>query len=442
MRFSYSETERFFREIFPTTLSAGQIQELTRHMEGWVGALQLFGLSLRGKETTVDAMNGVLKLACEEAADYLVHEVVDIQPERVRRFINATALLERFNAELCEEVTALPDAREMLDHACRNNLFIVPLDSVGIWYRYHHLFSKAVRNRARMSFPDACRHIYRRGALWFASRGYLEDAFRHAFASEDMEFAADMLEDNLMALYERYEIASFRRWLNKLPRDMFAGRALLRLYDCRFKIESVQLSDVSAVLGEIEGSRAEAFGRYGAAKKKLCEDLLLVFARILPHWFDPENADIEESQEALCQISRENRALSAFRTTIPFSYFYKGEMRLAAQELRKASAAVLSSGSSPAAGIWFRVAASVERFQGRLNGSEAVLKDDLSFWTRRLLRLSSEIHARPAEQHGYSLSATASRKHWSTQRPCCDASNRPGSFTKSRTFSICSLRFT
>ena len=104
-----------------------------------------------------------------------------------------------------------------------------------------------------------------------------------------------------------------------------------------------------------------------------------MFARILPHWFDPENADIEDLEEALRQISRENRALSAFETTIPFSHFYKGEMRLAAQALRESSAAVFSSGSSLAAGIWFRVAATVERFQGRLVGAEAVLKDGSLF---------------------------------------------------------------
>ncbi len=381
MKFTYRGTERFFREILPVKLSEGQIRELNNHMEGWVGGLQLFGLALRGKKT-VDTLSGILSRASEEAADFLIDEVVNTQPERVRRFLYASALLERFNGALCREVTGSPDACETLELVFRNNLFLIPLDSEGKWYRYHHLFSKAVRKRARASSEEACRRICRTAALWFARNGYLEDAFRHAFASEDTEFAADMLEDYLMVLYERHEIASFRRWMHKLPREVFAKRGLLRLYECRFKMESVQLSDVPAAVRDMEGRWTEVVERYEGAKRKLCEDLLLLFKRILPYWFDPENVDVKNLEDAIRQISPENRALSAFAITIPFSYFYKGRMPLAAEALNEASAGIFSSGSRLAMMIWFRVAATVERFRGRLCRSEAVLKEAFLFLER------------------------------------------------------------
>lgn len=381
MKFTYKETERFFREILPVKLSAGQIQELTGHMEGWVGGLQLFGLSLKGKET-VDALSRILSKASEEAADYLIDEVVSTQPAKVRAFLGATALLDRFNADLCREVTGLPEAGEMLDYAYRNNLFLVSLDDEGGWYRYHHLFAKAVRRKARISSAAEWMQVYRSAALWFAAKGYLEDAFRHAFASEDVEFAADMLEDYLMVLYEQDEIASFRRWIHKVPRGAYARRALLRLFDCRFKIETVQLSDVPAILNEIDDRRDEVLGRYEGYKRKLCDDLLLLFRRVLPHWSDPENADISHLEEALGQISTENRALSAFRTTIPFGYFYKGNMLLARKALKQAWESVCSSGNRSAVMIWFRVAATVERFQGGLRRSEAILKEGYLFLQR------------------------------------------------------------
>jgi LuxR family transcriptional regulator, maltose regulon positive regulatory protein len=381
MRFTYKETEQFFREIIPVKLSAGQIQELTGHMEGWVGGLQLFGLSLKGKET-VDALSSVLSRASEEAADYLIDEVVNTQPARVKEFLCATALLERFNTDLCREVTGQAEAGEMLDYAYRNNLFLVPLDNERKWYRYHHLFARAVRKKARMSSAAWWMQVYRSAALWFAATGYLEDAFRHAFASEDIEFAADMLEDYLMVLYEQYEIASFRRWMQKLPRGTYARRALLMLFDCRFKIETVQLSDVPAILKQIEDHRDEVLGRYEGYKRKLCDDLLLLFRRILPHWSDPENVDIPRLEEALRQISPENRALSAFRTTIPFGYFYKGQMLLAREALKQAWESVSHSGNRTGMMIWFRVAATIERFRGRLRQSEAVLEEGYVFLQR------------------------------------------------------------
>ena len=104
-------------------------------------------------------------------------------------------------------------------------------------------------------------------------------------------------EDYLTVLYDRYEVASFRRWLAKLPRKVFMQRALLRLLQCRFKIESVQLSEAKTILEDIEDHRKEAFGRYEEGKKRLCEDYLLLFKCILPYWLDPVSVNVEELKQ-------------------------------------------------------------------------------------------------------------------------------------------------
>jgi LuxR family transcriptional regulator, maltose regulon positive regulatory protein len=382
MKFSYKETEQFFREIIPVALSTGQVQELTRHMEGWVGGLQLFGLSLRGKET-VETLSNVLNRACEDAADYLIDEVVTIQTEKTRTFLYTTALLGRFNADLCREVTGISDSRGMLDHLHRNNLFLIPLDDDGMWWRYHHLFSRAVTKKAQILSDENCRQVYRKAALWFAKNGYFEDAFRQAFESGDVEFAADMLEDYLMVLYERYEIASFRRWLLKLPRDVFARRALLRLFDCRFRIDSLQLSEVPAILKDIEARKDEGFSRYQGNKRKLCEDFLVIFSHTFPHLLDFEHTDISSFQNAHGHFSLESWLSSWFLTNISFAHFHKGRMHLAAGAIERASEAVFASGNLTSAMIWFRVAATIERFQGHLNRSEKILHDAYRFFTEK-----------------------------------------------------------
>jgi LuxR family transcriptional regulator, maltose regulon positive regulatory protein len=381
LKLTYKETEQFFREIFPVSLSAGQLHELTSHMEGWLGGLQLFGLSLKGRET-VDVLKNILNKAAGEAVDYLIDEVIGNQTEKVREFLYATTLLTRFNGDLCRAATGMSDAPEVLEKAWKSNLFLVPLDSEGMWYRYHNLFSKAVRKLSRSRYDESASTILRTAASWFAQAGYLEEAFRHAFASGDFEFAADMLEDHVAILYERYEIASFRRWLQKLPPDVFMDRALLRLFDCRFKIESVQLAGVAATLHEMEERKDLFLNRYEGAKRKLCDDLLLVLARILPDWYDPENVDIGNLENALQQITPDNSALAAFRTTIPFSYFYKGRLSLASLALRQASPAIFSSRNWSAVMIWYRVHATVERFQGRLGRSEAIIGEAFQFLGR------------------------------------------------------------
>jgi LuxR family transcriptional regulator, maltose regulon positive regulatory protein len=380
MKLTYKETERFFREIMPVKLSSGQVQELTRHMEGWVGGLQLFSLSLQGRKT-VDVLDKILSKASEEAADYLIDEVVTTQPEKMKSFLYATTHLARFNVELCREVTGSPDAAEILEEALKNNLFLVPLDTEGNWYRYHNLFSKAVRRRLHKKSGDGAGSVYRIAALWFARNGYLEDAFRHAFDSKDFEFAADLLEDFLMVLYDRYEIVSFRRWIHKLPRDVFSARALLRLFDCRIRIESVYLTEVSEILDDIEEHQDGAFSRYEGQKRELCEDLLLVLRRVLPDWYDPEAADIENLEKALRQISPTSKALSAFWNTVPFSYFYKGKILRAASALNNARTSIFSSGSPSAIMIWYRVNGTVERYMGHLCRSESIMAEAIHFFS-------------------------------------------------------------
>jgi LuxR family maltose regulon positive regulatory protein len=182
LRFSNKETSEFFSQVLPLRLSANQIEVLNGHLEGGVGGLRLFGLSLKGK-VTIDALSGVLSRTLQEASDYLIEEVINSQPDKIREFLYTTALLERFNAELCREATGSEDAAETLDYVRRNNLFLISLDEEGKWYRYHHIFSKAIRDTIRPTRPDAWTKVYQTAASWFGRKGYLEDAFRHAFAA-------------------------------------------------------------------------------------------------------------------------------------------------------------------------------------------------------------------------------------------------------------------
>src|SRR5690606_4456447 len=73
--------------------------------------------------------------------DFLVTEVLQRLPERVRSFLLQTSILERLNGSLCEAVTCQEDGRAMLEALERGNFFLVPLDDSRHWYRYHHLFA-------------------------------------------------------------------------------------------------------------------------------------------------------------------------------------------------------------------------------------------------------------------------------------------------------------
>ncbi len=380
MKFSEEETARFFADIIPVKLTTDETHEVARHMEGWVGGLQLLGLSLRGKGVS-DELGDMLSRGNRKAWDYLIDEVISTQPHKIKAFLEATAPLDRFDAEVAAAVSGMPDAGDVLDGIYRNNLFLIPLDGGHTWYRYHHLLSEAVGERMKASSPEKLRRLHQQAALWFGRNGYLEDAFRNAFASEDYEFAADLLEDYLLFVNDRYEYASGRRWLVKLPDAVLMRRALLRLHDCGQKVESFQLEDIEAVIRDIEGDREAAFARYEGHKRRLCEDLFTYFKHVLYYYYrDPAHADLEQLEKAARMISPENRLFSGYiKILVALHHISRGNPAQADAALKEASPLIISSGAIWARVLWFRLLATVQRMQGRLYRSEAVLREAFEF---------------------------------------------------------------
>jgi LuxR family maltose regulon positive regulatory protein len=367
MRFLEQEVLEFFADVIPLRLSPEEARQVLHYTEGWVGGLQLFALSQKGRAVS-HGLSAALRKVNQEATEYLVNEVIKAQPGRLREFLLTTALLDRFNVDICKEITGTADARELLDRIHRNNIFLVPLDNEGRWYRYHHLFSEAVATKLRVSSADRVADTYRRAAKWFARNGLLEDAFRHAFASEDYEFAADMLEDHLMALYDRYEIASFRQWLARLPYETFKQRTLLRLLECRLNVESVKLLEAGSLLSELESRKEDAFARYEGFKRQLCEDHLLLFKCILPFWTDPLKVRIEDLKDALSRVSPENMVFPGMiKIMIGSSYLFQGDVLRAGETAREASGTFSSSESILVRMLWIRLMAATERLKGHLH---------------------------------------------------------------------------
>ncbi len=63
------------------------------------------------------------------------------QDAEVGQFLRQTAVLDRFNASLCQAITGRADSQAILLRLEQANLFLIPLDDARHWFRYHHLFA-------------------------------------------------------------------------------------------------------------------------------------------------------------------------------------------------------------------------------------------------------------------------------------------------------------
>ena len=153
LRFTPDEASAFLNDLMGLDLSAQDVETLEARTEGWIAGLQLAALSMQGRE---DVPGFIRAFAGDDRhiVDYLVEEVLQRQPERVRSFLLQTSILDRLCGPLCEAVTGEEDGKGLLEALERANLFVVPLDDKRHWYRYHHLFADVLQAHSMEEQPD------------------------------------------------------------------------------------------------------------------------------------------------------------------------------------------------------------------------------------------------------------------------------------------------
>ena len=208
-----------------------------------------------------------------EIAEYLVDEVLSFQTPAMLRFLLATSILDRFCAELCEDVLASASelsvtgpngaagsgdgpqarAREYIQWLESHNVFVVPLDNEGEWYRYHHLFQELLQRRLAAELTrEQVAALHRAAAAWLAERGMVDDGIRHALHAGDLDLAAGIMVSGLQHVLNREDRATLDRWLSLLPEDFIQQRPWLLMIKALAFQFSWRLSAVGRLLGQIE----------------------------------------------------------------------------------------------------------------------------------------------------------------------------------------------
>ncbi|HEV3292883.1 MAG TPA: LuxR C-terminal-related transcriptional regulator, partial [Streptosporangiaceae bacterium] len=229
LRFTAEEAAALLRESAGSAISGAAVEALVARTEGWAAGLQLAALSLRGRPDIagfVAAFTGSHRYIL----DYLTGEVLDGLPEQVREFLLETSVLERLSGGLCDAVTGRDDGQAMLERVEQAGLFLMPLDEVRGWWRYHRLFADLLRARLQQQRPGRVAVLHRAAAAWYEEHGLADGAVRHALAAGDTAWAARLIEQHFdETLYLRSEGATAQRWLAALPAELVQTRPRLLL---------------------------------------------------------------------------------------------------------------------------------------------------------------------------------------------------------------------
>ena len=379
LRFTLDEAAAFLGHTMGLDLTAERVAALERETEGWIAGLQLAAHALRGGEDVAGSV-GAAPGSVRHVFDYLADEVLSRQSEDVREFLLETSIVETLSGPLCEALTDTTDGREMLEGLERANLFLVPLDEGGRYYRYHHLFAAFLRERLRRARPDAIPELHRRAGLWYeVEDGCLASAIEHALAAEQFDWAADLIEEETGVRRTYVDASLLLRWLGALPDELVRSRPQLCLLYAWALVHSGEpdgaerrLQDAQAVLKLDSGAPTESLSD---DERTMLGEICIVRARAAAMREDAP-LTTEFSNRALDLLPEHELHLRGDAALdLGHAHCSVGDLAAASEAFARAAATGRAADDLRTALFALRYRASLEMSRGRLRAAEDLLSE-------------------------------------------------------------------
>ena len=377
LRFTLAETAAFLREATGLDLPAASVASLQERTEGWAAGVQLAALSLQGH---ADPAGFVASFAGSHryVLDYLTQEVLARQPEPLVGFLLETSILERLSGPLCNAVTGRTDSQALLEQTERANLFLVPLDEVRGWWRYHHLFADLLRARLQQQ-PERVAELHRAAAAWHEAHGFADEAVSHTLAAGEIGWAARLVERHVEGLLRRSEGATLGRWLAALPAEAVGSRARLCLAQAVAAVVVGQLEAVEPLLAAAEHALATtgeephqpSVGRALSVLANVPASIAFLRAELARFRGDAERA-VAFDRQALTQLGEGDWLLrSQVRWNLAGADWLRGRLARAEHALAEVVAERRAAGEGFMAMLVGYDLGQVRRAQGRLGAALA-----------------------------------------------------------------------
>ena len=396
LRFTTEETSIYFDESAGLALAPADVAALESRTEGWVAALQLAALSMQGRD---DPAAFIADFAGDDrfVVDYLAEEVLDRQPEDVRRFLLRTSILERFTSGLCDAVTAETGGKAMLEQLDRANLFLVPLDDRRNWYRYDHLFADVLRARLLDEDPAFLPVLHRRASEWYEAHEHVAEAIAHAMAGGDVARAAQLIELTAPLLRRRRQEGTLRRWLEALPDDVFTDRPVLAVDLVGARMATGDTTGVERLLDMVEASLAS----YASTRIVFDQDefaclpaQVLVYRAAIALLAGDLDGTLSHARDALALVEPDDHLRRGSASALlALAHWSAGDLDTAQQRYTDALSALLAADQLADALGCSLALADIQIAQGRLSDAVRTLDAGLRLATEHAgLRGAADMH--------------------------------------------------
>jgi LuxR family maltose regulon positive regulatory protein len=244
LEFTAEEAGVLLNDRFDLGLEPQSVNDLVERTEGWPAGLYLAALSL-GRVGDRHAFVGEFGGSNRHVASYLVDEVLDAHDAPMRALMLRTSILERICGSLCDAVLEEEGSAERLRELARTNLFLVPLDDHGEWFRFHHLFAKLLRVELEHREPGTAAALHQRAFAWHREHGSVDEAVDQALEARLFVEAAELIATVWPQYADVCRYATVLRWLARFPPE-WSGT------DPRLQLVAIWMRSLS---GEREAAR-------------------------------------------------------------------------------------------------------------------------------------------------------------------------------------------
>ena len=251
LRFTCEEADAFLNGRLGLGLMPEDVEALMEKTEGWPAGLYLAALSLEhaaDRHALVRRFGG----SNRHVVDFLVTEVLEAHDPLAQALMLRTSVLERLSGPLCDAVLEQQGSAAMLDALSRSNLFLVPLDDEGRWYRFHHLFAQLLRVELERREPGLAPALHRRAYCWHHDHGTTGEAIQHAIAAGAYAEAAELIQGLWISYANTCRYDTVLAWLRRLPDEILNGDVHLLLIQAWVLSLSAKREEAARAIAAVE----------------------------------------------------------------------------------------------------------------------------------------------------------------------------------------------
>ena len=366
LRFALAEVAAFLRDGMGLALAESDLARLAERTEGWAAGLQLAALALQGPlsmqgRTDPAAFVAALSGSHRFILGYLTEEVLARQPAEIQEFLLQTSILGQFCAELCDEVVGIgesanqqitnhntPFAHSPFAHSQtilaaleRANVFLIPLDDEGRWYRYHHLFAELLQAQLRRRSPGRVTELHRRASRWHEAQEMPAEAINHALAAGEHGRVVALLERHGWALLNAGYTHTLEGWLRALPAELAGSSPRISLDFGWMRLLRGALDQVGPLLAQAE---AALDARVAAGAAALRAECLALRANLLQAGGRAAEAIAAAERSLALTAATDHRLIGLASLALGGAYRQTPDFERAVAALQRASQAAQAAG--------------------------------------------------------------------------------------------------